>query len=69
MSTELGLPSRSYSQKRVSAEPAETATFKVLGVRVDAVQIPDVIAKAERWIAERGPSRYIAVTGMHGITE
>jgi N-acetylglucosaminyldiphosphoundecaprenol N-acetyl-beta-D-mannosaminyltransferase len=69
MSTELGLPSRPYPQERVSTEPAETATFKVLGVRVDAVQIPDVTAKVERWIAERGPSRYIAVTGMHGITE
>ncbi len=69
MSTELGLPSRSYQQEQVSPEPPETATFKVLGIRVDAVQIPDVIAKVERWIEERGSSRYIAVTGMHGITE
>jgi len=43
--------------------------FRVLGVRVDAVQIPDAIQIVERWIAERGSSRYVAVTGMHGVTE
>jgi N-acetylglucosaminyldiphosphoundecaprenol N-acetyl-beta-D-mannosaminyltransferase len=45
------------------------ATFSVLGVRVSAVQIPDVIAEMESWISWRDASRYIAVTGMHGITE
>jgi N-acetylglucosaminyldiphosphoundecaprenol N-acetyl-beta-D-mannosaminyltransferase len=43
--------------------------FNVLGVRVDAVQIPDVMARMERWIGERRGSRFIAVTGMHGVTE
>jgi N-acetylglucosaminyldiphosphoundecaprenol N-acetyl-beta-D-mannosaminyltransferase len=43
--------------------------FHVLGVRVNGVQIPDVIAILERWIEQRKPSRYVAVTGMHGITE
>jgi N-acetylglucosaminyldiphosphoundecaprenol N-acetyl-beta-D-mannosaminyltransferase len=43
--------------------------FKVLGVRVNAVQIPDVIAKIEEWIRLRDGCRYIAVTGMHGVTE
>ena len=69
MSTQLDLPSRSYPQDRLSPESGESPSFKVLGVRVDAVQIPDVIAKVEGWIAERGPSRYIAVTGMHGVSE
>jgi N-acetylglucosaminyldiphosphoundecaprenol N-acetyl-beta-D-mannosaminyltransferase len=46
-----------------------TAVFKVLGVGVHAVQIPDVIVHMEHWIAERGPCRFIAVTGMHGVTE
>lgn len=41
----------------------------VLGIRVDAVQIPDVIAEVETWIALRSKCRFIAVTGMHGITE
>ena len=48
---------------------AASATFQVLGIPVNAVQIPDAIAILERWIAERGPSRYVAVTGMHGVTE
>jgi N-acetylglucosaminyldiphosphoundecaprenol N-acetyl-beta-D-mannosaminyltransferase len=38
-------------------------------VRVDAVEIPDVVAQMERWIGERRGSHYIAVTGMHGVTE
>lgn len=43
--------------------------FSVLGVKVDAVQIPDVILQMRDWIAQRGRSRYIAVTGMHGVME
>jgi N-acetylglucosaminyldiphosphoundecaprenol N-acetyl-beta-D-mannosaminyltransferase len=38
-------------------------------VRVDAVQIPDVIELMEGWIAARSACRFIAFTGMHGITE
>jgi len=49
------------------APPAQA--FKVLGVRVNAVQIPDVIAQMEKWIAERCQCHFIAVTGMHGVTE
>ena len=43
--------------------------FSVLGVDVSAVQIRDVIARMEEWIARRDKCRYIAVTGMHGIME
>ncbi len=43
--------------------------FRVLGVPVNAVQIPDVIEWMETCIAERGPARYVAVTGMHGVSE
>lgn len=43
--------------------------FQVLGVRVDALQIVDVIGHMERWIQERKSRRFIAVTGMHGISE
>lgn len=46
-----------------------TTSFKVLGVRVDAVQIPEVIARMEQWISRRDACHYIAVTGMHGVTE
>ena len=44
-------------------------SFNVLGVRVDAVQIPDAVRRMEEWIARRDGCRYIAVTGMHGVTE
>lgn len=43
--------------------------FHVLGVRVDAVQTPAVIGIMEQWIAAGDGCRYVAVTGMHGITE
>jgi N-acetylglucosaminyldiphosphoundecaprenol N-acetyl-beta-D-mannosaminyltransferase len=46
-----------------------TAHFPVLGTRVNAVQIPDVIAQMQAWIASRDSCHYIAVTGMHGVTE
>jgi N-acetylglucosaminyldiphosphoundecaprenol N-acetyl-beta-D-mannosaminyltransferase len=44
-------------------------SFKVLGVRVDAVQIPDVISRMTQWIDNREAGNYIAVTGMHGVME
>lgn len=44
-------------------------SFRVLGVRVDVVQIPDAIQVLETWIHDRGPARYVAVTGMHGVSE
>ena len=46
-----------------------SASYKVLGVRVDAVQIPDVILHMERWIGESGSCRYIAVTDMHSLMQ
>jgi len=45
------------------------SSYRVLGARVDAVQIPDTIRILEDWIAQRGPTRYVAVTGMHGVSE
>ena len=47
----------------------ETSAFRVLQVRVDAVQIPDVVARMKGWIARREGCRFISVTGMHGVTE
>jgi N-acetylglucosaminyldiphosphoundecaprenol N-acetyl-beta-D-mannosaminyltransferase len=43
--------------------------FNILGVRVSAVQVGDVIARMEGWIERRQLGRYVAVTGMHGIME
>src|SRR5271169_5985226 len=48
---------------------SETAKFRVLGVRVDALQIPHAIAILQGWIARRAGSHYVAVTGMHGVSE
>src|SRR5579864_1954045 len=45
------------------------AHFRVLGVNVSALQIPGVVSQMQRWIRERDGCHYIAVTGMHGITE
>jgi N-acetylglucosaminyldiphosphoundecaprenol N-acetyl-beta-D-mannosaminyltransferase len=57
----MGNPKTSRGNKHQS--------FRVLGVRVDAMQIPDVIAQMEEWIACRDAGRYIAVTGMHSVME
>ncbi len=46
-----------------------TQHFSVLGIRVDAVQIPQTIDQIERWIASGECTHYVAVTGMHGVTE
>jgi N-acetylglucosaminyldiphosphoundecaprenol N-acetyl-beta-D-mannosaminyltransferase len=54
------------SSQTAGSAPAE---FSVLGVRVHAVQIPTVIQQMRHWIAQREGCHYIAVTGMHGITE
>src|SRR5579864_1229652 len=43
--------------------------FRVLGVSVDAVQIPGLVAQMEEWIRNRDGSRSIAATSMHGIVE
>lgn len=44
-------------------------SVRVLGVWVNLVQIPDVVRQMRVWIQEGGGSHFIAVTGMHGITE
>jgi N-acetylglucosaminyldiphosphoundecaprenol N-acetyl-beta-D-mannosaminyltransferase len=43
--------------------------FSVLGVRVNAVQIDDVVCQMEDWIETRETGHFVAVTGMHGVTE
>ena len=43
--------------------------FRVLGVRMHAVQIPDVLMIIDHWIQERRRVRYVVQTGMHGASE
>jgi N-acetylglucosaminyldiphosphoundecaprenol N-acetyl-beta-D-mannosaminyltransferase len=51
------------------ASQCTEASFNVLGVRVDAVQIPDVMSRMEEWIGQHGTCRYIAVTDMHSLMQ
>jgi N-acetylglucosaminyldiphosphoundecaprenol N-acetyl-beta-D-mannosaminyltransferase len=44
-------------------------SFDVLGVRVNAIQIPEVVRILRQWIVRRDRGRYVAVTGMHGVVE
>jgi N-acetylglucosaminyldiphosphoundecaprenol N-acetyl-beta-D-mannosaminyltransferase len=48
---------------------SRTPSFDVLGVRVDAVQIPEVVSRMEAWIAHRDSCHYIAVTDMHSLMQ
>ena len=51
------------------ATQERSASFHVLGVRVDAVQIPDVITALESWIQQGRSAAYVAFTSMHGLAE
>src|SRR5271170_6666219 len=55
------------------SSPRETKAtapeFRVLGVRVDAIQLPGAVAQIRRWIENRDCGKYVAVTGMHGVAE
>jgi N-acetylglucosaminyldiphosphoundecaprenol N-acetyl-beta-D-mannosaminyltransferase len=51
------------------AEDVHGDRFRVLGVRVDAVQISKVIQQMEAWIQRHDACHFIAVTGMHGVME
>jgi len=59
------LLSEAQAQSKAKHNPA----FRVLGVRVNAVQILGVVGQMEGWISERSGCHFIAVTGMHGVTE
>jgi N-acetylglucosaminyldiphosphoundecaprenol N-acetyl-beta-D-mannosaminyltransferase len=55
---------------RTSHEKPLTPGFTVLGIRVDAVDMADAIARLSGWLTVRdGVTRYVAVTGMHGVAE
>jgi N-acetylglucosaminyldiphosphoundecaprenol N-acetyl-beta-D-mannosaminyltransferase len=43
--------------------------FRVLGTRVNAVQIPDVISWIGHQVKIKSNTSYVAVTGMHGVVE
>lgn len=51
------------------SEKANHVSFRVLGARVDAVQIPSVIAQMERWIEDRTAGRFITVANTHVVMQ
>jgi N-acetylglucosaminyldiphosphoundecaprenol N-acetyl-beta-D-mannosaminyltransferase len=58
-----------YSEQKAEEVRRTAAGFRVLGVRVHALQIPDTIHQMEKWISAGARGHYIAVTGMHGVVE
>jgi N-acetylglucosaminyldiphosphoundecaprenol N-acetyl-beta-D-mannosaminyltransferase len=48
---------------------AQFSSYSTLGVRVHAVQIPDVVRQFEEWIGRNDGCHCVAVTGMHGVME
>src|ERR1700682_353360 len=64
----VGMSSQ-FEARNTAACSRPSDTFCLLGTRVDAVQIPGVITQMQGWIVRRDSCRYIAVTGMHGVTE
>jgi N-acetylglucosaminyldiphosphoundecaprenol N-acetyl-beta-D-mannosaminyltransferase len=57
------------SRNEQSAAENYPRHVQMLGVRVHLVQMPDVIRWMEEQIAHHRGSHFIAVTGMHGLTE
>lgn len=43
--------------------------FRILGVRVDAIQIPEVVDQMEQWIANGRTCHCIVFSTLHGISE
>lgn len=63
------MPTNLVDQEVQHLSKADPAHFAVLGAPVHAVQIPDVIQHIESWIRDGESGRFIAVTGMHGVSE
>lgn len=62
-------PATSSGPDRQKTASGERAYFNVLGINVNATQIPDVLTMMEKWIADQDGCRCIAATSMHGIVE
>lgn len=49
--------------------PTDTQMFSVLGVKIAALQISDVIRQMQTWISQRDGSHFIAVVNVHMVME
>lgn len=57
------------SARRPAQIPSDHASFRVLGVRIDAMLISETVAQMEEWIRDRRECHSIAATSMHGTVE
>jgi len=61
---------RPLSSLEPAGQPATRLSFEILGVRVDAVQMAGAVEQLRLWVeAPYTKTRYVAVTGMHGVAE
>jgi N-acetylglucosaminyldiphosphoundecaprenol N-acetyl-beta-D-mannosaminyltransferase len=58
-----------YCEQKAEGVHRTPAVFRVLGVQVHALQIPDVIHQMEAWISHRCGSHFIAVANVHVLME
>ena len=56
-------------ESREGAHQNSFQSYPVLGVHVDAVQIPQVVEQLERWIQNRNDGRFISVANIHVVME
>jgi len=54
---------------QANSSSADRKSYIVLGVRVDAMQVTEVVSHLRRWIDSGSRGAYVAVTGMHGLSE
>jgi N-acetylglucosaminyldiphosphoundecaprenol N-acetyl-beta-D-mannosaminyltransferase len=66
MATEIILPTAGEGKRE---KESATPSYRVLGVRFDAVQIPDVVARMEEWIAKKEHAHYVAISNVHVVME
>jgi N-acetylglucosaminyldiphosphoundecaprenol N-acetyl-beta-D-mannosaminyltransferase len=60
----------SLAGSKMAGQPTSAPlSYRVLGAPVHAVQIPEVVELIESWIRDRERGKFIAVTGMHGVSE
>jgi N-acetylglucosaminyldiphosphoundecaprenol N-acetyl-beta-D-mannosaminyltransferase len=59
----------SLNQQQFISNPGQPLAYHILGVRVDAVQIPEAIQQMEEWIARRDAGNFVSVANTHVVME
>jgi N-acetylglucosaminyldiphosphoundecaprenol N-acetyl-beta-D-mannosaminyltransferase len=58
-----------HERAAVAGAAVRARSFRVLGVRIDALQIPEAIEKLEEWIRERRRSYFVSLTNVNNVME